>query len=61
MRIPLKNRHYLTDAYVKEFNLPTRDFYNIDPDHNCFVSVRGKPVRVEGKYTNAGYMIMIII
>ena len=50
MRIPLKNRHYLTDAYIKKFGLVTKPFYNVDPDGNSFVSVKGETVRINGKY-----------
>ena len=50
MRIPLKDRHYLTDAYIKKFNLEVTDFYNVDPENNCFVSVHGETVRINGTY-----------
>lgn len=46
MRVPLEHRHYLTDAYIEKFNLATRPFFNVDPQKNCFVSVRGVTVRV---------------
>lgn len=49
MRIPLKDRHYLTDAYIDKFKLKTKPFYNVDPQKNCFVSVKGKSVRISGK------------
>ena len=50
MRIPLKDRHYLTDAYINKFNLETKPFYNVDPEKKCFVSVRGHTVKINGKY-----------
>ena len=49
MRIPLKNRHYLTDAYIRKFGLETKPFYNVDPEKNCFVSVKGHTVKIDGK------------
>ncbi|XP_028405470.1 uncharacterized protein LOC114528090 [Dendronephthya gigantea] len=47
MRIPLKNRHYLTDAYIDKFNLKEKDFYNVDPEGECFVSIGGETAKVK--------------
>ena len=49
MRIPLEDRHYLTDAYIRKFNLEVKDFYNLDPEKQSFVSVHGRTVRICGK------------
>lgn len=46
MRIPLENRHYLTDAYINKFKLQTIPFYNVDRQGNCFVSIHGETVRL---------------
>ena len=49
MRIPIKNRHYLTDAYVDKFRLEKTPFFNNDPAGNCFYKVQGETVRISGK------------
>ncbi|XP_028405669.1 L-amino-acid oxidase-like [Dendronephthya gigantea] len=52
MRIPRHNRHYLTDAYIDKFNLKEKDFYNVDPEGECFVSIGGETAKVKDFYTD---------
>ena len=49
MRLPEEGVHYITDAYINKFKLKTTPFYNVDPQKNVFVSVRGETVRLQGK------------
>ena len=58
MRIPLENRHYLTDAYINKFKLQTMPFYNVDRQGNCFVSIHGETVRLNGKFVTMVYSIL---